>query len=217
MPKKSKVEKKILKEMKENRKRKGKNGRAAWYEPFDERKSKWNMKLSKENQKKLGEHCGKLQISNTQSNSAKYDKKTEKEVVKWLKTMVSAGKIKGGGPVHLQKSLQDGEVLCLLANKVTKNSVSNDIIKAHLKEGKKGKTPYAKAENKQRISAAVKGFVKAGLPEVATFCPEDLVEGKDMAAVLMCLYTLGRMCNSGDIKGGGKGIKASGQGKHNLK
>ena len=208
----NKIEKKIHKSMK-----KSKQPRATWHEPFNEKDSDWNMAISFKKQKTLGQYCGKLEISNEECNSVKYDSKTEKQVVKWLESMIDDVKITGGGPTKLHKCLRDGEALCLLANKLKKGSVSKDIIKENLESGHKGQSAYAKIANKQRITAAVEAFVKRGLPEAASFCAEDLTEGKDMAAVLMCLYTLGRMCNSGDIKGGGKGIKATGQGKHNLK
>ena len=151
------------------------------------------------------------------SNSAKYNMDTEGEVVEWVTKVVEKRKINGGGADELKAHLENGEVLCLLANKLKKKCVSSSILKQKLKKGKNdGYSAFEKIANKQRITAAVQGFVKIGLPESSTFRAEDLAEGKSMESVLMCLYSLGRLCNKKNIKGSNGGIEASGKGSGGL-
>lgn len=150
---------------------------------------------------------------------SKYDLSAEKEVVEWVNKMVMLKKgqqqVVGGGADQLKASLENGDVLCSLINKIKPGSISDKICKQKLKEGGGTNfTAFEKIANKQRITAAVEAFKKLGVSESSTFRAEDLTEGKNMTAVLLCVYMVGRICNQKKIGKGG--IKASGAAKDNL-
>lgn len=141
---------------------------------------------------------------------SKYNLEVEQEVVQWVNRVVPERQISGGSPESLQQSLQNGDVLCRLINNIKAGSVNNKIFLQKLNTSGSDFSAFENIANKQRITAAVTAFKRVGVPETSTFRAEDLTDGKDMTAVLQCVYMLGRICNKNGYPGALGGILATG-------
>eukprot|EP01103_Thecamoeba_quadrilineata_P004316 TRINITY_DN14026_c0_g1_i1.p1 TRINITY_DN14026_c0_g1~~TRINITY_DN14026_c0_g1_i1.p1 ORF type:complete len:156 (+),score=32.92 TRINITY_DN14026_c0_g1_i1:18-485(+) len=106
---------------------------------------------------------------------AKYDPKMESEVREWLRKVT-------GEPVteDFHELMKSGVFLCNFINKIRPGSV-NKI--------NKQKMPFTMMEN---IGNYLDACTKVGLPKTDLFQTVDLYEAKNMTAVLIHLYALGR-------------------------
>ncbi|KAL0480290.1 myophilin [Acrasis kona] len=104
-------------------------------------------------------------------------KEKETEVVKWIEKVTGD---KASKPNQIS-SFKDGKTLCKLVNTVKPGTIKN-INQMDM--------PFAHREN---LVSFMKGAKTLGLPEHETFDTNDLYEDKNLASVLLCLESFGRV------------------------
>jgi hypothetical protein len=105
------------------------------------------------------------------------DPELEAEARAWVEAVLGAPL----GPGTLQEELKSGEALCRLANKIKPGSVGKVAT---------GSMPFKQMEN---ICQYLNASSALGVPAFESFQTVDLFEGKNMAAVVTNLHSLGRL------------------------
>jgi len=111
---------------------------------------------------------------------AKYDPALEAEVVGWIEALCGADHAKGDQSVH--EWLKSGQVLCHLINAIQPGTI------------KKVNTMNAPFKQMENITYFMNAARDIGVSEGSMFGTPDLYEEKNMGSVVMCIYTLGGVC-----------------------
>jgi hypothetical protein len=133
---------------------------------------------------------------------AKYNPRLEAEARTWIEAVLEERL----GTLSLQEELKSGEVLCRLANKIKPGSVAKISTM---------KMPFKQMEN---IANYLSACTALGMPTFESFQTVDLFEGKNMAAVVTNLHSLGRIAQSMPAYAGGPalGVKLADANKRNF-
>jgi len=100
----------------------------------------------------------------------------EAEVLQWVAAVLGEPL----PPAEFGEVLKDGVILCKLINKLQPGSV---------KKFKEKGPAFLLMENVQSFLAAARNY---GVPDEESFQTPDLFEGRNLAQVALCLYSLGR-------------------------
>eukprot|EP00485_Elphidium_margaritaceum_P002585 CAMPEP_0202694950 /NCGR_PEP_ID=MMETSP1385-20130828/8672_1 /ASSEMBLY_ACC=CAM_ASM_000861 /TAXON_ID=933848 /ORGANISM="Elphidium margaritaceum" /LENGTH=175 /DNA_ID=CAMNT_0049350891 /DNA_START=34 /DNA_END=558 /DNA_ORIENTATION=+ len=131
---------------------------------------------------------------------SKWDTVQYNQVVTWMNTVLGKQLLeKDKDSAYLQKTLENGVILCEFINKIKANSVSAKIMKQM-----QGNNIF----DKQRISVFVTKAKEIGLPGHSSFEAGDLRDDNNMTSVLNGLYSFGRVCHDKKIAFNGITAKA---------
>jgi hypothetical protein len=132
---------------------------------------------------------------------AKYDPQLEAEARAWVEAVLGEAL----GPGTLQRELKSGEVLCRLINQIKPGSVGKVAASS---------MPFKQMEN---IAQYLNASSALGVPAFESFQTVDLFEGKNMAAVVTNLHSLGRRAQKvPGFTGPALGVKLADANKRNF-